>query len=714
MPYPRPLNDSALQTLSRRYFLRDKDGNITEDWPALAKRVAKYLSSCEKDKELWEDRFFTIIRDRLFIPNSPVLSNAGTDMKQMSACFVLPVGDSIDEIFDAIKNAAIIHKYSGGTGFSFSDIRPAKSVVKTTSGVASGPVSFMKVFNSATEAIKQGGKRRGANMGVLSVHHPDILEFISCKSEEGEVKNFNISVGVTDAFMRAMEDGTTYDIISPLTGEVVDHYDARDVFTKMCEGAWANGEPGCLFMDTINRHHNMRKSGTIKATNPCGEVPLLPYESCVLGSIDVGKFVTCGKDFEWGEMRSVIDTAVRLLDNIITLQVCPVPEVDKVTQANRKIGLGVMGLADALVKMEIPYGSRKSYEFAEQLARFLKTEAHVASVALGREKGVTASVSENYEQTMDGIELDGFPRNSCQISIAPTGTIAQIADCSNGIEPFFDVSYFKNVMDTRIYFTMDSIKEALRYYKLDDQIREIERGAKISELSLPKKVADLLQVSYTLTPEQHVKMQAIFQKYCDQAVSKTINMPYSATLEDVWTAYMLAYKLGCKGITVYRDGSRVEQVVDVGTPKQKGKRPAIVDGKTHEVPTVFGDFYMTVNLVKNEPFEIFLMNSRVTADVGSMVDAITLMCSLALQANVPWKTVVRQLKKVRNGSAPVRYDSKTFYSIPAAMGGVIEATMRDHVKIEYTTICDKCGGQVTYQDGCSMCMNPECGESRCG
>jgi ribonucleoside-diphosphate reductase alpha chain len=562
-----PLN--AILVLERRYLRKDERGRVIESTGQLFRRVAKGIAAVEKqygkseaEVAKFEEAFYKIMTNLKFIPNSPTLMNVGTELGQLSACFVLPIEDSIESIFDTLKATALIHKTGGGTGFSFSRLRPRGDVVKTTGGIASGPISFAKIFDTATEVIKQGGRRRGANMGILRVDHPEILDFIVAKEKEGILRNFNISVAVTDKFMKAVENDAEFELVNPRNGEVVESLKARVIWNLIIMMAWKNGEPGVVFIDTINRHNPTPHLGEIEATNPCGEQPLLPYESCNLGSIDVSKFVTDNKEIDWDHLREVVRLAVRFLDNVIDANVYVLPQIEKITKGNRKIGLGIMGFADMLIKLGIPYNTEKALGVAERLMKFVTTEARKMSVELGEEKGSFPNFqgsiwAKNY-QTM---------RNATVTTIAPTGTISIIAGCSQGIEPLFAICYVREVAESlgRSLIEVNPLFEqiALRegFYS-EELMKTIARKTSIQDVKeIPEHIRKIFVTAHDISAEWHVRMQAAFQKYTDNAVSKTINFPNWATPHDIEKAFWLAYKLGCKGITVYRHGSRQVQVL---------------------------------------------------------------------------------------------------------------------------------------------------------
>jgi ribonucleoside-diphosphate reductase alpha chain len=563
------LGVNAIKVLKNRYLMKDEEGKVVETPSQMFRRVAKAVAKADLiydknvDVEKIEEMFYQVMADREFLPNSPTLMNAGTRLGQLSACFVLPVEDSIDGIFTTLKHMAMIHQSGGGTGFSFSKLRPAGDIVGSTKGVASGPVSFMTIYDAATNVIKQGGRRRGANMAILDVTHPDILKFIEAKSREGILTNFNISVAVTDQFMNAMEKDAEYELINPRTGKAETKLRARHVFDLIASNAWRTGDPGLIFIDEINRHNPTPQVGEIRSTNPCGEQPLLPFESCNLGSINLAKMVK-GKDVDWEKLRRVARVAVHFLDNVIDVNKFPVPEIGELTRANRKIGLGVMGLADMLFMLGVPYDSEEALALAEKMMKFIDEEATKKSVETGEKRGAFP----NFRGSL--WEKRGYKtiRNSTVTTVAPTGTISIIAGCSSGIEPIFAVAFVRNVMEgtklLEIQPTFEQVAKERGFYS-GDLIMEIAKTGSIQTMKeVPENLRRIFVTSLDIDPEWHVQMQAAFQKYVNNAVSKTVNLPPDATVEDVKRVYLLAYKLKCKGITVYRYGSKKEQVLYVG------------------------------------------------------------------------------------------------------------------------------------------------------
>jgi ribonucleoside-diphosphate reductase alpha chain len=549
------LSVNAVRVLKRRYLLKDEDGNVIETPLQLFRRIAKAVAL---DPES-EDEFFNMLVNLEFLPNTPTLMNAGTDLGQLSACFVIPVEDSLVSIFDAVKSMALIQQSGGGTGFSFSRLRPSGDIVKSTKGVASGPVSFMRVFDTTTDIIKQGGKRRGANMGILRADHPDIIEFITAKTKEGFLTNFNISVAVDDMFMKAVREDGEYGLINPRNREIVKKVMARDIWNLIITMAWRTGDPGVVFIDEINRHNPTPKIGEMESTNPCGEQPLLPYESCNLGSINLAKLVKDGK-INWENLGKIIDNAVRFLDNVIEINKYPLPQIEEITKANRKIGLGVMGFADILVQLGIPYDSEEALKTGEEIMNFIQVKSHAASEKLAIERGAFPNFPGSiFEQSI---------RNSTVTTVAPTGTISIIAGCSSGIEPLFAVSFVRNVMEgTKLleinpYFEI--VAKERGFYSEELMMKIAKQGTLAGIDEVPDDVKRVFVTAFDIAPAWHVRMQAAFQKYTDNAVSKTINFPNDVDIKEVEKAYILAYELKCKGITVYRYGSKAQQVLYLG------------------------------------------------------------------------------------------------------------------------------------------------------
>jgi len=566
-----PVN--AVRILEKRYLLKDESGNLIETPKKMFERVAREVASADRlygkkfDTEETEREFYRVMSNLEFIPNSPALINAGTRMGQLSACFVLPVEDSMKSIFEAVKDMALIHQSGGGTGFSFSKLRPKGDLVKSTKGIASGPVSFMRVFDMATDVIKQGGRRRGANMGILRVDHPDILEFITAKTKEGAFTNFNLSVAITDKFMKLVEEDKEYELINPRTGKPTRKLRARDVFNLIVATAWKIGDPGLVFIDRMNRYNPTPHIGKIESTNPCGEQPLLPYESCVLGSINLSKMVD-KKKINWQKLSRVVRTAVHFLDNVIDVNKYPLPHIERITKANRKIGLGIMGFAEMLIKLGIPYNSQEGIHVAEKVMKFVTREARERSKRLAEMGGVFPNFKGSiWDKKMVRV------RNATLTTIAPTGTISTIAGCSSGIEPLFAISYIRNVLEGTQFLETNSLFEEVAkgkgFYDKKLMIEIAKKGSIQHIKKIPSSVRKIFLTAFDISPEWHVRMQAAFQKYTDNAVSKTVNLPYDATVEEVEKVYKLAYKLGCKGVTVYRYGSKPQQVLYLGSVPQE-------------------------------------------------------------------------------------------------------------------------------------------------
>ncbi len=740
------LSENAVKVLEKRYLTKDEKGNVIETPEEMFRRVARAVAAAEEKydnpqraKEL-EDTFYNMMTGQEFLPNSPTLMNAGKELGQLSACFVLPVIDSMEGIFDAIKQAAIIHKSGGGTGFSFTRLRPSGSTVRSTGGVASGPISFMKVFNSATEAVKQGGVRRGANMGILRVDHPDILEFIQCKKDNREVTNFNISVAITEDFMRAVEKDEEYPLINPHNREIVEWLKARDVFELIIEMAWKNGEPGIIFIDRINRDNALLKIGEIESTNPCGEQPLLPYESCNLGSINLCKMLKKEGEkwfVDYEKLGYVVDMAVHFLDNVIDVNRYPLEAIEKATKGSRKIGLGVMGFADMLIRLGVPYNSEKAIAIAEEVMSFIQDRSKQKSRELAKSKGVFTYYPES-TYSEEGIEL----RNATTTTIAPTGTISIISGTSSGIEPLFAVAFIRNVMDNDRLLEVHPLFEEMareRGIYTEALMEEICKKGSLKHIDgIPDDIKKLFVTAHDISPEWHVRMQAAFQKYTDNAVSKTVNFSNSATRDDVRKVYMLAYKMGCKGVTIYRDGSREEQVLNIGKVNQTVKdlsisprvRPQITKGFTEKVRIGCGNLYITVNYDDKGICEIFTNLGR-AGGCPSQSEATSRLISIALRSGMDVKAIIEQLKGIRchstirqkaNGNGK---DIKVL-SCPDAIGKALERVMKlenDFKKVEVVkepinaagdkkTICPECGSKVEHEGGCVVCRN--CGYSKCG
>ncbi len=559
--------DSVAETvLQRRYLKQDETGAVVETPDEMFHRVATNLAKAEArfgtDVETTEDRFYEAISNLDFLPNSPTLMNAGTELQQLAACFVLPIEDSIEPIFTAVKQTALIHQSGGGTGFSFSNLRPAGDVVKKTGGVASGPVSFMKIFDTATEQIKQGGRRRGANMGILDVTHPDIEEFVSAKTDEDVLRNFNLSVATDDSFWDAYDTGTFYDLVNPRTGDAVRQADPEDMLDCIAEMAWETGDPGMVFLDRINEDNPTPQLGRIEATNPCGEVPELPYEACILGSINLGRH-TDGEAVDWEKLRETVHLAVRFLDNAIEMSEFPIPEIDEMVNKTRRIGLGVMGFHDMLVDLHIPYASEEAVSFSDELMEFIHDESWEASRRLAEERGP-------FPAWEDSIREEPM-RNATTTSIAPTGTISLIASCSASIEPIYNVTYTKGVMDG-LEIVNDRFVEIAkeRGFYSPDLMAELHGRTTIQDIeAIPADVKLLFQTAHDVAVEHHLEVQAAFQEHVDNAVSKTVNLPQSASVDDAKELFLSARALDLKGVTVFRSGAKIEQVLGESPLKEE-------------------------------------------------------------------------------------------------------------------------------------------------
>lgn len=579
MEEPRlPLN--AIKVLERRYLLKDNKRKIIETPLQLFRRVAKAIALAEdnfkarhRKREAVEEKFFEMMRNLEFMPNSPTLMNSGTKMGQLSACFALPIEDSIPKIFKALKDMATIHQTGGGTGFDFSRLRPKGDLVYSTKGEASGPVSFMSIFDTATGVIVQGGRRRGANMGILRVDHPDIVEFIEAKLKEGRFSNFNLSVAITDEFMQAFYKNDSYSLINPRTKKEVRKVKAREVFERIVNSAWKTGDPGLVFIDEVNRHNPTPQVGRIEATNPCGELPLLPYESCNLASLNLSKFVTDKGKVDWSKLSDRIEWSIRFLDDVIEVNKFPLPEIKKITLQNRKIGLGVMGFADMLILLGVPYNSKQAVKFAKKLMRFIHRESLQASVELAKIRGVFPNFKKSI-YAKKNIRL----RNATVNTIAPTGTISIIVGCSSGIEPLFAISFTRHVLSGAKLFEINSLFEKLamvrKLYSDRIMIEIAKRGSLQKIRGIPSDIKKIFITAFDVTPKEHLYIQAAFQKYTDNSVSKTVNLPHEARVEDVKKIYLAAHKLKCKGITIYRYGTKKEQVLSFS--EQAGRKGKLV------------------------------------------------------------------------------------------------------------------------------------------
>ena len=770
------LRPNALTIVEKRYLRKKENGGIVETPEEMFYRISHHIVQAEdnykttkKQKDELEKSFAEILSKFEFLPNSPTFTGAGTKIGQLSACFVLPVKDDMAEIMDTLKNTVMIHKSGGGTGFSFSRLRPNGEQVGSSGGVASGPVSFMRMFNAATEEVKQGGTRRGANMGILRVDHPDILEFIDAKKDNGRLNNFNLSVGITDEFMQKMKENADYDLINPHTQKNAGTLNARKIFDKIIKGAWENGEPGVVFLDRINQHNPTPKLGEIESTNPCGEQPLLPYESCNLGSINLSAMIKNGK-IDFDHLKEVVYLAVRFLDDVIDVNKFPLPAIEKMTKANRKIGLGVMGFADMLIKLNIPYDSKEGVATAEKIMRFIRDHGRIASQELAKTRGVF----DNFKGSIYDRKNAKPMRNATITTIAPTGTISMIAGSSSGVEPLFALVFVKNILDGAKLLEINPLFEEIAkregFYSKELMEKISENGTLENIEEVPAKWRKNFVTSREISPEWHVKMQVAFQKYTDNAVSKTINFPNEATIKDVEQAYELAFDSGLKGLTVYRDGSRDEQVVDFGKKKEEENeklkipneiqiqpRPEIMHGYTYKTKTSYGNLYITINEDENnQPFEVFTNIGKAGGFFSANTEAISRLISLVLRSGLKPEEIIHQLKGIRDPS-PTWTNNGIILSLPDAIAKILKKHLEfkqemptlplnlppkekdkkenenNHteealkqvalIKEEETEkqmsladageapICRECGATLIFQEGCFKC--PVCGFSKC-
>ena len=759
------LTENSRVVLQRRYLSKDREGNVLEDPEGMFRRVANNLSQAdlnyganEEERQKIEDEFYDVMRCLEFLPNSPTLMNAGRELQQLSACFVLPVEDSLDSIFSKVKETALIHKSGGGTGFSFSRLRPEGDVVGSTGGVASGPVSFINAFDAATDVVKQGGTRRGANMGILNVDHPDILSFIRSKEDGVHLTNFNISVAVTEDFMEKVKEDEQYDLINPRTGQMSGRLKAREVFQQIVELAWETGDPGIVFLDRINDGNPNPQLGAIESTNPCGEQPLLPYESCNLGSINLARMVKYTEDdvlMDWDRLERVVNTAVHLLDNVIDMNNYPIDKIAEMSRTTRRIGVGVMGWSDLLVELGIRYDSEDALELAEEVMRRIQEDSYASSGRLAERRGAFPAWEGSVYNEPGNVRM---MRNSAPVTIAPTGTISIIAGASSGIEPLFALSYVRNVMDqTRLvegnpYFEAVARNEGFYSRELMEQLAE---SGSLEELEVPQWVKDVFRVSHDIEPSWHVRMQAAFQTYTDNSVSKTINFPHSATMEDVEEAYMLAYETGCKGITVYRDGSKSEQVLSTGATGKHSmeedaaalvyraprERPREIRGVTERVRTGHGNMYITINFEGDtgEPFELFSNLGKAGGCDSAQLEAISRLVSLSLRSGIDAQEIVNHLRGIT--CCPAWDEGTLVRSAPDAVALALERHIRDNDRggsrtptsepegaqlrfaaepvaasfNEFQTArrCPDCNGPVVFQEGCVSCIDGFCGWNKC-
>ena len=777
------LTENSQVVLRRRYLSKDREGNVLEDPDGMFRRVAHNLSladlnyppATEVERQVTEETFYDVMRSLEFMPNSPTLMNAGRELQQLSACFVLPVDDSLESIFTRVRQTALIHKSGGGTGFSFSRLRPEGDVVGSTGGVASGPVSFINAFDAATDVVKQGGTRRGANMGILNVDHPDILRFIHAKEDGEHLINFNISVAVTEDFMRRVEQGQDYDLVNPRTNEITGQLNAKEVFDRLVAMAWQTGDPGIVFLDRINRDNPNPQLGYIESTNPCGEQPLLPFESCNLGSLNVARMVRyTGDDVEidWNRLARAVHTGVHLLDNVIDMNQYPIPEIEEMSKKTRRIGMGIMGFSDLLVQLGIRYDSEEALELGAEVMRRIQEETYHASEELAEKRGAFPAWEGSIYNRPGQVRR---MRNSAPVTIAPTGTISIISGAASGIEPLFALSYVRNVMDhTRLvegnpYFEAVARHEGFYSPELMEQLAQQGSLSNLDDaLKVPQWVKEVFRTSHDITPEWHVRMQAAFQRYTDNSVSKTINFPGEATIEDVAQAYRLAYETECKGITVYRDGSKADQVLSTGetgtgtgTATAAGEtapsdapagplrrvyreRPRQISGVTERVRTGHGNMYVTINFEQEgTPFEVFSTLGKAGGCDSAQLEAISRLVSLALRSGINPRDVVAQLRGitccpawdqgtlVRSGPDAVALALERYISGDT---DTLETPEAESVQLQFTTEpvtlngkvnrngsmgggayparkCPDCNTPVIFQEGCLMCIS--CGWNKC-
>ncbi len=718
-----PLTENALIVLAKRYLVRNEEGNPLETPEDMFRRVARTVASAEllydkkADLQELEERFYQLMTSLDFLPNSPTLMNAGRELGQLSACFVLPIEDSLESIFETLKYTALIHKSGGGTGFSFSRLRPKGDIVRSTHGVSSGPVSFMQVYDAATEAIKQGGTRRGANMGILRIDHPDIEEFITIKRDLTKLTNFNISVAITDEFIKAYREGRNFPLINPRNRKIVREVSARRLFDLLVENAWLRGDPGVIFIDHINAQNPTPKLGKIEATNPCGEQPLLPFESCNLGSINLSNFVK-NRSIDYERLKEIVHLAVHFLDNVIDVNKFPLLQIEEKTKKTRKIGLGVMGFADMLIKLGVSYDSEKAVEIAEEVMGFICEESIAASAALAKKRGNFPAYSESIWDTPQ----TPYMRNATTTTIAPTGSISIIASCSSGIEPLFAVAYTRRVLDgTELTEVHPLFEKALKERGFSEEKisgileKALETGSIKHLEELPEDLRRLFVTAFDIPAEQHLRIQAAFQRHVHNAVSKTINFPQEASKEEIRNVYLLAHELGLKGVTVYRYGSRPRQVLILKhsegvTPRP---RPKITRGFTRKIRTGCGNLYVTVNWDEKGLCEVFATMGKAGGCASCQIEATSRLISLALRSGVAPEAIIKQLSGIRC-PAPVWEEGKPILSCPDAIARVLAEAINIEIKPEKRPSlgsCPDCGGPLEVESGCLLCRS--CGYSKC-
>ncbi|MCG2760440.1 MAG: vitamin B12-dependent ribonucleotide reductase [Candidatus Delongbacteria bacterium] len=736
-------SDNALVILEKRYLIKDLDTKQPKETPRdLFIRVAKAIAGGSRkanpgitDEEVMdvEDKFYAMMANKDFLPNSPTLMNAGRELPNLSACFVLPVEDSMEGIFNAVKEAALIHKSGGGTGFDFSNLRPSGANVQSTAGTASGPISFMSVFNAATETIKQGGVRRGANMGIMRVDHPEVMEFIKCKEDTSKFTNFNISVAVTDEFMKAYKEGTDYTLYHK--EKPAGAMSAKKVMDSIVHHAWSTGEPGLIFIDKVNAKNTLPGVGKIAATNPCGEQPLLPYGSCNLGSINVSNFFSKeDNSIDWERLKEVVYDGVLFLDNVIEVGKYPIKKIHDMARANRNIGLGVMGFADLLYKLGLPYDSDEGVTFGKQIMAYIHENALEASKKLAGERGIFPNIDKS---------IYTYPiRNSNVTTVAPTGTIGMLAETSGGIEPNFALVYVKQVMDDKkLLYINPVLEETLKERGLysEELMEKISQNGRLADIKeIPEDIKKVFVTAQEIDPYYHVAMQSAFQEFVDSSISKTINFDNSATEDDIKNAYIRAFDSACKGITVYRDGCRPYQVMNTGTKTNEDRkaekedihkpkvRPDIMEGKTYKVNTGEGAMYVTVNTFDGKPFELFASIGKAGGNAAAQSEAISRMVSLALRSDIDLNVIIKQLIGI-GSPTPVWHNGEQILSTPDAIGKILKKYYVDQNKAEGKAedkseeskisvtrrgvICPKCNNNMSMQEGCMTCQS--CGYSKC-
>ncbi len=716
--------DTALPILERRYLKRDAAGKAVESATQMLERVAGHVAAADAvfgasqaEVAKTKQRFLKAMSNLWFLPNSPTLMNAGRRLGQLAACFVLPIEDSMQSIFDTLRNTALIHKSGGGTGFSFSRIRPAGDTVSSTAGISSGPLSFIEVYDVATETVKQGGTRRGANMAVLRVDHPDIEAFITAKNDTRCLTNFNLSVALTDRFLAALKKNTGFELVNPRTGQSVRSVAARRLFDLMVQSAWATGEPGLIFIDRVNGDNPTPALGQIEATNPCGEQPLLPFESCTLASINLAAMVT-SRGFSFPRLKNCVRTVVHFLDNVIEINKYPLPEIEEKTRLTRKIGVGVMGFADMLIKLNVAYDSAEALKWAERIMAFISKEGRLASAGLGRRRGNFPAFAGSRLDTPDC----RYMRNATVTTIAPTGTISLLAGVSSGIEPIFAVVHQRRMLDdTTVDLVHPLFVRKLRQAgiysrKLMDQVAEKGNLQEID--GIDDSIKRLFRTAHDISPLWHVKIQAAFQKHTDNAVSKTVNFPATAAVEDVARAFLAAADQGCKGITIYRDGSRSRQVIRPAGERSESMgvaprpRPERTFGMTERIKTGCGKLYVTINSDSQGICEVFAQMGKTGGCASSQIEAAGRLISLALRSGVKPEAIVKQLTGIRCPS-PSWQNGTMVLSCPDAMAQVLKraANTGDIPPETAEGVCPECSSRLAHEEGCLICKR--CGYSKC-